>query len=202
MESANFLTRKPCASTTVQVDDIIASTKGTSEDEVIEAIVSVGKDLKNIFEDKLRLPFDESKSAILATSDKIVRDAFFLLGNEAVAIDVSVKALGVDRTLRKPSKWGAVSKNRIKQGSKRLLKVLRIAKVSKSGGSKLYTAGILPSVSYGAEIVGFPPNELKKQRTMRLKAMRCYVSGADLDLQYILLPTKLDPRSRLGLCLC
>ncbi len=175
------------------IDDLAISAAGVS-DELIAKITAAREAARVALTSDLGCRIAESKSRVVASSSRVARAIAGKLGME-YAVRRCAPNLGVDTTAgarRRTIRVGKSSRGaRLTKLGKRGKKLAKIARILGGRAVKVFTAGIAPEATYGAEIWGVSDAEAVRLKRAASRALKLWSRCRSLTTVHLIhnLPT-------------
>jgi hypothetical protein len=179
----------------VHVDDVAARVVHEDKLKALEVFIGAGAMLVHSLEKDKGLKFAPSKANILANDEGLLKEAVRLMGVRAGDKSGEVRRLGYDYTVAaagiKPCK-GKVFVLRMHKHKRRVKRIMML-KTKRSRPAKVYYAGALPGLLFGAELWGIDGRTKNQMRAEALRVHGLCTRGISNKLVWGLVPTKMDP---------
>ena len=159
-----FQGRHPQCSLDVFVDDLQLSQQG----ELANVAVGLGLaalDLAEVVQQDLGAVISLAKAGVVASGEELKKKLGLMLGGLAGNLEFMGKNLGVDTTSGRHRDWQARASTRTKRLKVLLPRQRRLNRLKKAGAGKVnrvFEAGIKPQATFGHEVFGFSPAELRQ----------------------------------------
>jgi len=169
----NHPTAGPCT----YVDDLAQACRGPDSSQVVQELALAGLML---YEDLTSIGCNISpKSMIVASTLKLTKRLVkvFRANNLSLGYDTNVRDVGISNTAGKVRSAGLISW-RISKAKVRNIKVSQLARKSRNA-AKLFRTGVYPQATYGHQVTGLSPTQVRSLRTEaaratgRMKPGRC-----------------------------
>ena len=160
-------------------DDMQMTARG-SRKHVIKVLKNAATTLKKFITDEMGAVLAADKASVTATCPKLadlLRDA---IGKDAGPRTRVAQFLGIDSLLgRRRGVLGKTSQIRARINSAVLRKVRlkRLAQGMPKGSSSIFTSGVQPAATYGADVLGLSDSELAKLQAVALSSMKPATKG-------------------------
>ncbi len=176
----------------VHVDDIALTVAGPSTEEVVHHSSQLAEALANHIEGELSMCLDlKDKAFTMASDTSTLRGVMGALGRLAGQAADSIKRLGVDHAIQAGAwKLAGNRKKRYGSGKARFTR-LRACRLVRQGSRVVY-AGIVPHITYGAELYQPSKGELRQLASMCGLVGRVRPIGVQQDLVWAIEPSR-DP---------
>jgi len=181
----------------IQVDDVSLNSTGKNNTDAQAALIQAGACVVDIVEQSGGLPFSADKAQLISNDDELARVTAVLMGIRHGTVEQSVRKLGYDNPLKargvhlRPTR-GNVVRQRVKNHFVRFCRLRKLASLEHKP-IKVFTAGALPAVLFGAEVWGVSAAFKNKLRVQAFQAMGLGVRGTNTAVHWALLQPGSDP---------
>jgi len=181
----------------IHVDDVSLNSTADSIFEARTPLLQAGACVVDIVEKAAGLTFSSEKAQLISNDDELARSTAVLMGIRHGSVESSVRRIGYDYSLKdrgvhlRPSR-GFVARQRVRNHFIRFFRLKKLATIDKKP-VKLFTAGALPAVLFGAEVWGVSTSFKKKLRVQALQTIGLGVRGTNTAVPWALLRSADDP---------
>ena len=162
----NFMLRHPNIGMNLHYDDLFSSTVAAQKETVENRLMDAMQDLQEVVHAELKANIAQHKAVVIASDTTLQRRIASKLGKYGGdGLEVSAANLGVDYTAGRSMRTTAARNHLRRRFNKNVTKrtrLMRLAKGSRRAARMVYTQGLLPSIGYGAQVWGLPPDILSK----------------------------------------
>ena len=174
----------------VHIDDICTSAVANDDTTVANRLLAGAADILQLVEGELGCKVSEAKAAVVASNWKLQQQLVTKLGRlGGPTLVTSAANLGVDATGGRARatfhKRGTLRARQTNQTT-RLNRVRRLAKGHRPTAKKVFQQGILPAVTYGAQVWGMDTNLLQALRTEWLRVANAPGKGKSRSKSLVL----------------
>ena len=173
---SEFATYHPTLALNVHVDDFLYAATGQSDTAVARQIKAGADDMYHFITNELDCTVSAPKAVVIASSYKLqARIAKTLGALGGSGLEVTTGNLGIDTSAGRPRRTfysRAVLKQRINKQGQRMPRARRLGKGNRSTAGKVYSHGILPGSTYGAQVWGLDGPAVTRLQRQWLQA-RC-----------------------------
>ena len=196
--------RNPKANLEVYIDDITVEAHEKNMHDLVTVLGEAANDITETMHDDMHLQVSRTKTAVV-TSDPDASKRIERYINMKGAAGEQVRNLGIDYTAGKILKESC--KGKLSERRKRLNSAKkRIPRVAQKLGKKnrtimIWTTGILPGLTFGAECTGYNPSTLKWMRGKASTLIPGGGKGAHQDTIFSIHPDRDPARANIPPCI-
>ena len=160
--------RNPRIGINLHYDDLYSSAVASTRLLVENRLIKATSDLETVVHDELKATIAEHKAVVIASDFGLQRRLASRLGRlGGGGLEVSAANLGVDymggRQMRTASRMSHL-RRRFRKNTSRGARILRISRGCTKTATDVFRQGLVPSIGYGSQIWGMPPDLLAKLR--------------------------------------
>jgi hypothetical protein len=179
----------------IHIDDLSVSLARSTVSGLVQDVGLAAAAVRHALEGELSLPIADSKSQLLGSSQQVDDELQEAYGNTLGVRATTARRLGIDHALRKV-KHKPVFQKRWKSFLVRKKLIQKLGRTGKLAKARVYTAGMLPSILYGAECNTPPLKVLTKCRNDLVKIHGLQVPGVAHQLALLALSPQSDPTQK------
>ena len=185
-----FVSRHPHVEVDVYIDDVTLAVNGGSVGAVVEPLAAAAHDFFDVVTTELRCSIAPGKEAVVASSADLASRVRTAVGPKAGKSCTHAASLGVDfGSGRRRGRLGigSLKHKRIWKGLRRKQRVASLKRIVGPRISRhVFSAGVLPAMSYGGEVNGFSDREWRSTQRVAGAALAGAVSGRSLTATLLL----------------
>ena len=196
----------PSVPATLHVDDLLLQTAHATERAAQQALLTAADIAQRHIESTLGMELDRDGKAVVLASSRALHDALRaalgVLGGDELewgkARTTTTKALGYDTAVTRKARGRRPTANMRRVKSKlreQRLRQLRSTAPRRRLG-RIYQGGVVPSVTYDAELHGLSELQARSMRYAKLTLDRLLLPGVAVDVQMAMFPVAYDPAFR------
>jgi len=179
----------------IDVDDLSISVTRRNLDTLIADTTQVALKIKDVLQEELGLPIAGAKSQVIASSVRVEKLWTAATGSNFGVMVTTARRLGVDHALRKV-KYRPVLVKRKKGYLKRKILVDKLRCKGGKAQVKVYRAGLMPGLYFGAEVSTPDLTIINKTRKHCIAVHGLRQAGVPYQLSLLALPPALDPKEQ------
>ena len=164
----------------LHVDDLIMHEGAVSESIVAQDLALAAADMRLVIANELKCKISVPKAAMAASSAKLLKRLGKALGDLGHYRQASAENLGIDfaggRTRRSYLGKSRAFK-RFAAVKARLGRVRKLGKAAKATAAKVFSTGLNPALSYGAEVQGFDNAQVRDFQSIQLSSVGMFGKG-------------------------
>ena len=185
-----FVARHPRVEVDVYVDDLTLAVSGDSVDGVVATLAAAAHDLFEVITGELQCSIAPGNEAVVASSADLAARARLAIGPFAGKVCSHTPSLGVDfGSGRRRGRLGvgSVKRKRLWAGCRRKRRVATLRRIVGPRVTRhVFSAGVLPAMSYGGEVNGFSDREWRSLQRVAGAAIAGACSGRSLTSTLLL----------------